>query len=241
MRTHMSDDDPFRRAFVVAAAAAGAAVATSAATQAQTDVEPRVLDGQPVSEPGPEKSAGPVRPGRGSSLSGKVAVVTGAARGIGRAIAVETAANGADVIALDIAGPISTASDAVPATTEEFNKTVRQVQAYGHRGEAVRADIRDIAALRHIADHVEREYGKIDVVVANAAIQGRKPLLDMQDSDWRDVIENNLNGTANTVRAFAPKMVARRNGRFILLSSCRESTGQRMQPAMPRRNGGSWG
>jgi hypothetical protein len=72
MRTHMSDHDPIRPAFVVAAAAAGAAVATSAVAQTQTDVEPRVLDGQPVPEPGPDKSAGPVRPGRGSSLSGKV-------------------------------------------------------------------------------------------------------------------------------------------------------------------------
>jgi NAD(P)-dependent dehydrogenase (short-subunit alcohol dehydrogenase family) len=215
----MSDHDPVRRAFVVAAAAAGAAAATSAVAQTQTDVEPRVLDGQPVPEPGPDKSAGPVRPGRGTSLSGKVVVVTGAARGIGRAIAVEMAANGADVVAVDIAGPISTASDAVPATPEQLNETVRQIQAYGRRGEAVRADIRDIAALRHVADHVEREYGKIDVVVADAAIQGWKPLLEMQDSDWRDVIENNLNGTANTVRAFAPKMVARRKGRFILLSS----------------------
>jgi NAD(P)-dependent dehydrogenase (short-subunit alcohol dehydrogenase family) len=215
----MGDHDPVRRAFILAAAASGAAVATSAVAQTQTDVEPRVLDGQPVPEPGPNKSAGPIRPGRGSSLSGKVAVVTGAARGIGRAIAVEMAANGADVIVVDIAAPISTASDAVPATPEELNETVRQIQAYGRRGEAVRADIRDIAALRHVADHVEREYGKIDVVVADAAIQGWKPLLEMQDSDWRDVIENNLNGTANTVRAFAPKMVARRKGRFILLSS----------------------
>ena len=167
----MTDQDPARRAFVVAAAAAGVAVATSAVaqTQTQTDVGPRVLDGQPVPEPGPDKSAGPVRPGRGSSLSGKVAVVTGAARGIGRAIAVEMAANGADVIAVDIAAPISTASDAVPATPEELNETVRQIRAYGRRGEAVRADIRDIAALRHVADHIEREYGKIDVVVADAA------------------------------------------------------------------------
>jgi NAD(P)-dependent dehydrogenase (short-subunit alcohol dehydrogenase family) len=215
----MSDHDPVRRAFVVATAAAGAAIATSAVAQTQTDVEPRVLDGQPVPEPGPDKSAGPVRPGRGTSLAGKVAVVTGAARGIGRAIAVEMAANGADVVAVDIAGPISTASDAVPATPEQLSETVRQIQAYGRRGEAVSADIRDIAALRRLADHVEREYGKIDVVVADAAIQGWKPLLEMQDSDWRDVIENNLNGTANTVRAFAPKMVARRKGRFILLSS----------------------
>ena len=84
---------------------------------------------------------------------------------------------------------------------------------------AIKADIRDIAALRRIADQVEEAYGKIDIVVANAAIQGWKPLMDMDDSDWRDQIENNLNGTANTVRAFGPKMVARNKGRFILLAS----------------------
>jgi NAD(P)-dependent dehydrogenase (short-subunit alcohol dehydrogenase family) len=215
----MSGHDPLRRTLVVGAAAAGAAAAASAAAQSRTDVAPRELDGRSVPEPGPDKSAGPVRPGRGTLLSGKVVVVTGAARGIGRAIAVEMAANGAEVIAVDIAGPVSTASYAIPATPEELHETVRQIRDYGRRGEAMRADIRDIAALRSVADHVEREYGKIDVVVADAAIQGWKPLLEMQDSDWRDVIENNLNGTANTVRAFAPKLVARRKGRFILLSS----------------------
>ena len=152
-------------------------------------------------------------------LDGKVAVVTGAARGIGRAIAVEMAANGADVVVVDIAGPVSPASDAKPATPDELAETVRQIKAYGRRTEAVRADIRDIAALRTLADKVEADYGKIDIVVANAAIQRWKPLLEMQDSDWRDVIDNNLNGTANTIRAFAPKMVPRRHGRIIVLSS----------------------
>ena len=93
-----------RRKFMLAAAA-GFAVTGNAAAQSRTDEGPRTLDGQPMPEPGPEKSAGPVMPGRGSSLTGKVAVVTGAARGIGRAIAVELAANGADVVALDIAVP----------------------------------------------------------------------------------------------------------------------------------------
>lgn len=174
-----------------------------------------MLDGKPM----PERSAGPVKPGRDSSLADKVAVVTGAARGIGRAIAVEFAANGADVIALDIASFVSPASAAEPATFEELNETVRQIKAYGRRGEAVRADIRDIGMLRQVAEAVERNYGKIDIVVADAAIQGWKPLLEMDDADWRDVIDNNLNGTANTIRAFAPKMVARGKGRFILLSS----------------------
>jgi NAD(P)-dependent dehydrogenase (short-subunit alcohol dehydrogenase family) len=146
-------------------------------------------------------------------------VVTGAARGIGRAIAVEFAANGADVVALDIAGPISTASIAEPATPEELEETARLAQQYGRRAQTIRADVRDIAVLRKVADQVEQQFGKIDIVVANAAIQRWMPLLDMQDADWRDVIDNNLNGTANTIRAFAPKMVARRKGRIIVLSS----------------------
>ena len=215
----MTDPDPLRRRLMFGAAAAGALAAGSASAQSRTDTDPATLNGQPVPEPGPDKTAGPVRPGRGSMLQGKVVVVTGAARGIGRAIAVEMAANGADVVALDIAGPVSPASNAVPATPGELDETVRQVKSYGRRGEAIKADIRDIAALRSIADHVERDYGKIDVVVANAAIQRWMPLLEMADTDWFDVIENNLNGTANTVRAFAPKMVARRKGRLILLSS----------------------
>ena len=215
----MSDNSFDRRRVVMAAAAAGIAMTGSALAQSRTDTGPADLDGKPVPEPGLEKTAGPVVPGRGTLLTGKVAVVTGAARGIGRAIAVEMAANGADVVALDIAGPVSTASNAVPATSAELDETVRQVRAYGRRGEAVRADIRDIAGLRRVADHVDQTYGKIDIVVANAAIQRWVPLMEMEDADWGDVIDNNLNGTANTVRAFAPKMIARRKGRLILLSS----------------------
>jgi NAD(P)-dependent dehydrogenase (short-subunit alcohol dehydrogenase family) len=219
---HSENDmtDEVRRRVLQGAAAAGAAAAMgSAVAQVSSDQAPKVLDGKPMPEPPAERSAGSIRPGRGSMLQDKVAVITGAARGIGRAIAVEMAANGADVVAVDIAGKVSPASNAVPATPEELDETVRLIKSFGRRGEAIKADIRDIGALRQIADKVERDYGKIDIVVADAAIQRWMPLLEMEDSDWRDVIDNNLNGTANTVRAFAPKMVARKKGRFILLSS----------------------
>jgi NAD(P)-dependent dehydrogenase (short-subunit alcohol dehydrogenase family) len=229
MNSRITDHDAIRRNMLLGgAAAAGAAFTGAALAQTRTDEsQPRQLDNKPMPEPAPDKSAGPVKPGRGTALAGKVAVVTGAARGIGRAIAVEFAANGADVVALDIAGPVSTASNAAPATLEELEETVRLIHAYGRKGQAVRADIRDIEALRRAADQVEKEHGQIDIVVADAAIQRWKPLLQMDDADWRDVIDNNLNGTANTVRAFAPKMVARQKGRFILLSSMQGKHGTR--------------
>jgi NAD(P)-dependent dehydrogenase (short-subunit alcohol dehydrogenase family) len=214
----MSDINVARRGLMLGVAAV-TVTAGAAQAQSRTDTAPRVLNGQTMPEPSPDRSAGPVRPGRGSDLKDKVAVVTGAARGIGRAIAVELAANGADVVALDIAGPVSTASNAVPATPEELAETVKQIQVYGRRSQAIRADIRNIDALRAAANQVEQQFGKIDIVVADAAIQRWKPLLEMDDADWRDVIDNNLNGTANTIRAFAPKMVARNKGRIIVLSS----------------------
>ena len=217
------DCDAGRRSILMGGAFLGAALATGAAaaptSDGRSDTEPRNLNGQPMPEPSAEQSAGPIKPGRGSMLQGKTAVVTGAARGIGRAIAVEFAANGADVVCVDICGFVSTASNAKPATPADLDETVRQIRAYGRKGEGVHADIRDIGALRRIADDVDARYGKIDIVVADAAIQRWVPLLEMTDADWRDVIDNNLNGTANTIRAFAPKMVARKKGRIIVLSS----------------------
>jgi NAD(P)-dependent dehydrogenase (short-subunit alcohol dehydrogenase family) len=204
---------------MVGAAAFAAGGAAAQTPGGRTDPEPRELNGKAMPEPPAERSAGPIKPGRGSSLQGKTAVVTGAARGIGRAIAVEFAANGADVVCVDICGFVSSASDAKPASQTDLDETVRQIEAYGRKGEGMKADIRNIDELRKIADDVDRRYGKIDIVVADAAIQRWKPLLEMEDADWRDVIDNNLNGSANTIRAFAPKMVARKHGRIIVLSS----------------------
>ena len=208
-----------RRRILVGAGLMAGAVASAQAAGVAFDSAPKTVNGGDMPVPPPEKTAGPIRAGRGSHLAGKVAVVTGGARAIGRAIALEFAANGADVVIIDIAGYVSPASDAAPANPGDLAETVRQVREFGRRGEGIQADIRQISQLRAAADRIVKDYGKIDIVVADAAIQRWMPLLQMQDSDWNDVIDNNLNGTANTIRAFAPKMVERNKGRIIVLSS----------------------
>jgi hypothetical protein len=230
---------PSRRRIMTGAALMAATASSAALAQVQSVTEAPQFDGNPVPEPGSDKSAGAIRSGRGSQLAGKVAVVTGAARGIGRAIAVEMAANGADVVAIDIAGPVSPASNAKPATPEDLAETVRQIKSFGRKGESIQADIRDISSLRAAADKIEKTHGKIDIVVADAAIQRWVPLLEMQDADWRDVIDNNLNGTANTIRAFAPKMVAAKRAASSFYLQCRVNTAPKTHRAILLPNGAS--
>ncbi len=152
-------------------------------------------------------------------LRGKVAVVTGAARGIGRAIAVDLARNGAAVVAVDIAERVSKITEFEPATKADLEETGKLLEEIGNKWAAKVADIRKIGELRLLAREVEREFGGVDIVVANAGIQAFKSLLEMEDADWHDIIDTNLNGTANTVRAFAPELVNRGGGRLILVSS----------------------
>ena len=199
--------DPIRRNLLLGAAGT---LALSTAAQAQTSAVPA---------PAASVQDADKRPNRGSQLQGKVAVVTGAARGIGRAIAIEMAANGADIVVLDIGAPVAHASDAAPATLADMEETAAQVRALGRRSTVVQADIRDIGRLRQIAAETVRAYGRLDIVVANAAIQYWASLMEMKDSDWTEVIDNNLNGTANTIRAFAPAMIERKSGRIIVVSS----------------------
>ena len=98
--------------------------------------------------------------------------------------------------------------------------TGKLVQQNGRKWLAITADMRDIKALRAAAQQAATAMGHIDIVVQDAAIQAFKPLLEMEDHDWHDVIDNNLNGTANAVRVFAPILVKQGNGgRIILISS----------------------
>jgi NAD(P)-dependent dehydrogenase (short-subunit alcohol dehydrogenase family) len=155
----------------------------------------------------------------GRPLVGQVAVVTGAARGIGRAAAVALSGAGADVAGIDIAGPVSDILDYPAASADDLAETGRLVTASGGRWLQHVADQRNIQDVRTAAASVEQEWGGVDIVLANAGIQAFKPLLEMSDPDWRDQIEVNLNGTANVLRVFAPLLVRRGGGRIIVTSS----------------------
>lgn len=160
-------------------------------------------------------------------LFGRVAVVTGAARGIGRAAAVALAEAGAEVAGLDVAGPVSPILDFPPATPEDLAETGRRVTAAGVRWSAHVADQRDIGAVRAAAAAVERDHGGVDVLFANAGIQAFKPLLEMTDPDWHDQIDVNLTGAANVLRVFAPLLVRRGAGRIVVTSSTQGHHGTR--------------
>jgi NAD(P)-dependent dehydrogenase (short-subunit alcohol dehydrogenase family) len=156
-----------------------------------------------------------------------VAVVTGAARGIGRAAAVALAERGATVAGIDIAGPVSPILDFAPATRQDLAETGAAVRAAGSRWLAAMTDQRDIGAVRAAAALVERELGGADILFANAGIQAFKPILEMDDADWHDQIDVNLNGTANMLRVFAPLLVKRGGGRIIITSSTQGEHGMK--------------
>lgn len=153
------------------------------------------------------------------ALAGKKAVVTGAARGIGRAAAIALAQAGADVAGIDICAVASSRNTFPPATPEDLDETGSAVEECGRRWLGEIADQRDLGRLREVRDRVVQEFGSIDILFANAGIQAFASLLEMEDADWHDTIDVNLTGTANAIRAFAPAMVEQGGGRIILTSS----------------------
>lgn len=194
-----------RRTMLTASAAAGASLLATGLSGAA----PSAL----------EDDKGDTRPHLNFSLAGKSALVTGAARGIGRAIAVALAAAGADVLGLDIAASVSPSLVYAAATPDELAETGKLVEAQGRRWIGVKADVRDFAALKDAADLAQKDFGRLDIAVGNAAIQIYGPLAEMTDANWQDVINVNLTGCANTIRAVIPHMIPRKTGRIILISS----------------------
>ncbi|MBV8346084.1 MAG: mycofactocin-coupled SDR family oxidoreductase [Mycolicibacterium sp.] len=156
---------------------------------------------------------------RSGSLDGRVAFVTGAARGQGRAHCVRLAGEGADIIAIDICGPVSDSITYPPATPEDLDETVRGVEATGRKILARQVDTRDSAALGQVvADGVE-QFGRLDILVANAGVLGWGRLWELSDDQWETVIDVNLSGTWRTIRAAVPAMIDAGNGGSIIIVS----------------------
>lgn len=151
-------------------------------------------------------------------LIGKVALVTGAARGIGRAQAVRFAEEGADIIALDICGPIETV--AIPsATVEDLELTRKLVTDTGRRIVTDVVDVRDGAALREATDHAVSELGGLDIVCATAGITSKGAATELPEATWQTMLDVNLTGVWQTCKATAPHLIQRGAGSMVLTSS----------------------
>lgn len=152
-------------------------------------------------------------------VEGKVAFITGAARGQGRSHAIRLAQEGADIIAIDICEAVPT-NDIPPATEEDLQETVRQVEALDRRIVATKADVRDYDAVKAAVDAGVAELGRLDIVSANAGIAGSPSSAeDISEEGWRTMVDINLSGVWHTAKATIPHLKAAGGGSLIITSS----------------------
>jgi SDR family mycofactocin-dependent oxidoreductase len=153
------------------------------------------------------------------TLDGKIAFITGGARGQGRSHAVTLAEHGADVVIVDIDHDIESVFYPL-ATADDMDETMRLIDKTGRQALARTVDVRDSAALDAIVAEAVATFGHIDIVSANAGIATTmRKTWEMSDSDWQDVIDVNLTGVWRTVKAVVPPMIAAERGGCIVLTS----------------------
>jgi SDR family mycofactocin-dependent oxidoreductase len=151
-------------------------------------------------------------------VEGKVALVTGAARGIGRACAVRLAEEGASVVLLDLGGPVETVP--YPGTTPaELEAAADEVRALGRAALPVRADVRDGPAMAAAAARAVEELGSLDILVAAAGIDSWGAAWELTDEQWQAMIDVNLTGVWQAAKAAAPHMISRRSGAMVFIGS----------------------
>ncbi len=141
-----------------------------------------------------------------SQLTNQVAVVTGAGRGIGRAIALKFAAEGADVVC-------------VSRTQENSEKVAAEVRALGRKAWAVALDVSDSVAVTAAVEQILKDAGKVDILVNNAGVTRDGLLMRMSDADWDAVLNTNLKGAFNVTKAFTRSFLKQRSGRIINVAS----------------------
>lgn len=139
-------------------------------------------------------------------LEGKVALITGAAQGIGKAIAMLLAKNGADVVVSDI-------------NLDKANETSKEVVALGRRSIAIKVDVSKSDEVEKMVERIISEFGRIDILVNNAGITRDKLILRMTEEDWDQVIDVNLKGTFNCTKAAIKYMSKQKSGKIVNIAS----------------------
>jgi SDR family mycofactocin-dependent oxidoreductase len=151
-------------------------------------------------------------------VEGKVAFITGAARGQGRSHAVRLAEEGADIIAVDLCGQIGSVPYGM-STPADLAETVKEVEALDRRIVASQADVRDYGAVKAALDEGVAQLGRLDIVSANAGIFSFGTMEELEDAQWQDMIDVNLTGVWHAAKAAIPHLRAAGGGSMILTSS----------------------
>jgi SDR family mycofactocin-dependent oxidoreductase len=151
-------------------------------------------------------------------VEGKVAFITGAARGQGRSHAVRLAQEGADIIAVDLCDQVASVPYAM-ATPQDLADTVKEVEALDRRIVATQADVRDYAGLKQALDDGVAQLGRLDIVSANAGIVSYAQAAELAETTWQDVIDTDLTGVWHAAKAAVPHLIAGGRGGSIVLTS----------------------
>ena len=139
-------------------------------------------------------------------LEGKVALITGSAQGIGKAIALLLASHGADIVVSDI-------------NIEKAQETKREIEELGRRSMAIKVDVSRLEEVEHMVEEIIKEFGKIDILINNAGITRDKLILRMTEEDWDLVINVNLKGTFNCTKAVIKYMSRQKSGKIVNIAS----------------------
>jgi SDR family mycofactocin-dependent oxidoreductase len=156
---------------------------------------------------------------RMGKLDGQIALITGAARGQGRAHAVRLAGEGASIAACDIANGSSVGLPYALATEEDLAETARLVEEHDQRCLTVTVDVSDGAQMKAAADQAVSEFGHIDILCANAGVYSFAPIASLPQDEWHRVIDTNLTGVFQSIQAVLPHMISRESGCIIATSS----------------------
>jgi SDR family mycofactocin-dependent oxidoreductase len=171
------------------------------------------------------------------ALDGRVALITGGARGQGRAHALALAAEGADIVAADAPGPMTGLTYPL-GTEEDLRETAKLVEELGRRCLPMAVDVRDAAQVGVAVEQTVKDLGSLDIVVANAGVVSTGPLDEVSDQIWQQLMDTNLTGVFHTLRAVLPVMRRQRFGRIVVTSSM----GGRMGiPDLAAYNATKWG